>query len=101
MNERVQNVRKWTWNYHPHPTPIRYRGETIVGGWRHDDDRELRDYIGITVTAEGRFYPRVGYWDGTSAGLSVGTPSSFPRAGTLQDAIALCESYLARDPLDW
>jgi hypothetical protein len=93
--------RKWVWTYHPYPTPVHYRGEAIVGGWRHNDDRDLRDYIGITVTAEGRFRPHVGYWDGTSIGLSSGSPSSFPRTGTLEDAIALCERYLARDPLEW
>lgn len=91
--------RKWIWTYQALPKPLHGPRMTTVGSWRHDDDRELRDHIGIEVTAEGRAYPHLPYWDGTSYGpwsQCIDTPCE-----TLEDAIALCESYLARDPLDW
>jgi hypothetical protein len=88
---------RWTWTYHQAPEPR----SSYAGSWCHDDDRELRGFIGISVTSGGRFEPVVPYWDGTGSYPCAGTPSDFPREGTLEDAIALCEQYLAKDPSNW
>jgi hypothetical protein len=73
---------------------------TFIGWWIHDDDRPWYRWIRIAAAADGRFCPYVPYWSGFRE-PEFGTPSTFPRVGTLKDAAALCETYLLKDEKDW
>jgi hypothetical protein len=88
--------RKWTWTYHA----LADRG-ALIGWWTHDDDRDLYKAIKIRAMADQSYQPYVPYWSGFPGGPEFGHPSDFPRRGTLKEAIAYCETYLAKDEKDW
>jgi hypothetical protein len=93
---------RWKWTYHDISTSrVTQYGVTWVGSWESDDDREEYKYIRVDVTDDGRFCPWVPYWWGALGGPDFGHPSTFPRCGTLKDAIAFCETYLAKHEKDW
>jgi hypothetical protein len=94
--------RRWTWTYRVYaPKPqLQRRGVTFVGGWYSDDDRDPQKYICVSVTDDGRFCPLVPYWSGFP-GPEFGHPSTFPIGATLMEAIAFCETYLAKKEVDW
>jgi hypothetical protein len=77
-------------------------GDTYVGLWESNDDREWYKFIHVGVTDEGRFSPYVPYWSGFPEPEFGHIPTwEFPRSGTLKQAIAVCETYLAKDHQDW
>ena len=76
------------------------RGSTAVGKWETDDTRNWYETIGVYVLSDGSVCPHVPYWHGFRE-PEFGCPHPFPETGTLEDAIALCETYLAKDMRDW
>ncbi len=91
----------WTWTYRDLP-PGTWWGSyygTFVGAWETDDDREDYKYICVHVTHDGRFCPLVPYLHTRTP--EFGHSSDFPKRATLKEAIAFCETYLAKDTRDW
>jgi hypothetical protein len=92
--------RRWAWTYGDHAPRVQRSGETFVGRWYSDDDRDLYKYIHVSVTDDRRFCPYIPFWSGFRE-PEFGYPSTFPRWGTLKEAIAYCETYLAKNEQDW
>ncbi len=95
--------RHWKWTYHDlRVAPVLHWGvTTFVGRWYSDDNRDPYKYIHVAVTDDGRFCPYVPYWSGFPGGPEFGYPSTFPKRASLKEAIAYCETYLAKDEKDW
>jgi hypothetical protein len=78
---------RWKWTYHDISTPwVTHYGDTYVGWWASDDDRD--PYKDIRAGQGFR-------------GPEFGHPSTFPRRRPLKEAIAFSETYLAKDARYW
>lgn len=75
-------------------------GRDFRGSWNSDDARDYYRYISVAVTDGGRFCPCVPCRSGFGEPEFDYDPT-FPWHGTLKEAIALCESYLAKNCGDW
>ena len=100
MSDRIDG---WIWSYNVLRKPLSVSGRagiTAVGKWTPNDAREWYSSICVYVLSDDRVYPMVPYWHGFRE-PEFGCPHPYPEVGTLEDAIALCETYLAKDALNW